>query len=77
VEDFMRLLSKVANKVHLVASDDKNVSYRLRLAGWDDDDGTGTPTIIFIVESKQNHTRRHRQKRSFVSAVARSIESAN
>jgi hypothetical protein len=42
----MRLLSKVANKVHLVASDDKNVSYRLRLAGWDDDDGTGKPTII-------------------------------
>jgi hypothetical protein len=78
VEDFMRLLSRVANQVDLVASDDKNVSYRLRLAGWDENDGTGRPTIIFIVESKKDNSPRRRQKApSLVKAVARSIQAAN
>ena len=33
VEAFMRFLSKVANQVNLVASDDKDVSYHLRFGG--------------------------------------------
>ena len=74
----MRLLGRVANQVHLVASDDKNVSYRLRLAGWDEDDGTGRPAIIFVVESKQDTSPRRRRKAlSLVKAVARSIQSVN
>jgi hypothetical protein len=78
VEAFMRLLSKVANQVNLVASDDKDVSYHLRLAGWDDNDGTVKPTIIFTVQSEDRHAERHRKKApSLVKAVARSIRSVN
>jgi len=78
VEDFMRLLRRVAKQVHIVASDGKNASYRLRLAGWDEDDGTGRPAIIFVVESKQDNAPRRRHKTpSLVKAVARSIRSVN